>query len=217
MRWRNLCHQLMGGVSRKRPARADLVRAQIAIGAISVGEVAQITAAFVVVLAPLDWLVDNYSSLADCLSSVNLVPSLPVALGDLERNSNRTDGVMSRRTPNACGEEGADDSQKISFEVRLSRFRSYPTVRHRHTFMVWDLMSARHWTGHRTKRMKDNSMDKDRIKGTVEQAKGAVKEAVGKVAGDAKLEVEGRNQKAAGKVQNAVGGVKDAVRDALKK
>ena len=60
-------------------------------------------------------------------------------------------------------------------------------------------------------------MDKDRIRGTVEQAKCEVKEAVGKVAGDAKLEVEGRNQKAAGKVQNAVGGVKDAVRDALKK
>ena len=99
----------------------------------------------------------------------------------------------------------------------MSRFRSYPSVRHRHTFTVWALTSARHWTGHRAKRMKDNSMDKDRIKGTVEQAKGAVKEAAGKVAGDAKLEVEGRNQKAAGKVQNAVGGVKDAVRDALKK
>ena len=38
-------------------------------------------------------------------------------------------------------------------------------------------------------------MDKDRIKGSVEQAKGAVKEAVGKAAGDAKLEVEGRNEK----------------------
>jgi uncharacterized protein YjbJ (UPF0337 family) len=61
-------------------------------------------------------------------------------------------------------------------------------------------------------------VDKDRIKGTVEQAKGAaVKEAVGKAAGDAKLEVEGRNEKAAGKVQNAVGGVKDALRDALNK
>jgi uncharacterized protein YjbJ (UPF0337 family) len=183
----------------------------------SVREVAQITAAFVVVLAPLDWLVDNYSGLADCLPPSTSSPRFRWRLGDLERNSNRTDGVMGRRTPNACGEEGADDSQKISFGVRLSRFRSYPTARHRHTFTVWDLMSARHWTGHRTKRMKDNSMDKDRIKGTVEQAKGEVKEAVGKVAGDAKLEVEGRNQKAAGKVQNAVGGVKDAVRDALKR
>jgi ABC-type uncharacterized transport system fused permease/ATPase subunit len=83
----------------------DLVRAQIPVGAMSVGEVAQITAAFVVVLAPLNWLVDNYSSLADCLSSVNLVVSLLVALDDLERNPNGTDGVMSRRKPNACGEK----------------------------------------------------------------------------------------------------------------
>ena len=60
-------------------------------------------------------------------------------------------------------------------------------------------------------------MDQDRIKGSVEQATGAMKETVGKVAGDAKLEVEGRNEKAAGKVQNAVGGVKDALRDALKR
>ena len=65
------------GVSRKRPASAhhwlDLVRAQIPVGAMSVGEIAQITAAFVVVLAPLNWLVDNYSGLADCLSSANRV------------------------------------------------------------------------------------------------------------------------------------------------
>jgi uncharacterized protein YjbJ (UPF0337 family) len=60
--------------------------------------------------------------------------------------------------------------------------------------------------------IEDKPMDKDRIKGSVEQAKGAVKETVGKVAGDAKLEVEGRNEKAAGKVQNAVGGVKDALK-----
>ncbi len=60
-------------------------------------------------------------------------------------------------------------------------------------------------------------MDKDRIKGTVEQAKGAVKEAVGKAAGDAKLEVEGKNEKDAGKLRNAVGGLKDAVRDTLNK
>jgi hypothetical protein len=43
--------------------------------------------------------------------------------------------------------------------------------------------------------------------------KGTVKEAIGKVTGDAKLETEGK----ADKVQNAIGGVKDAVRDALKK
>src|ERR1700722_10075980 len=58
----------------------------------------------------------------------------------------------------------------------------------------------------------DTAMDKDRIKGSAEQAKGAVKEAVGKVLGDKKLETDGKTDKAAGKVQNAIGGLKDAVR-----
>lgn len=57
-------------------------------------------------------------------------------------------------------------------------------------------------------------MDKDRIDGSANQAKGAIKEAAGKVTGDAKLEAEGKADKAAGKVQNAVGGLKDAVREA---
>jgi uncharacterized protein YjbJ (UPF0337 family) len=58
----------------------------------------------------------------------------------------------------------------------------------------------------------DTAMDKDRIKGSAEQAKGAVKETAGKIFGDKKLETEGKTDKAAGKVQNAVGGLKDAVR-----
>jgi uncharacterized protein YjbJ (UPF0337 family) len=56
------------------------------------------------------------------------------------------------------------------------------------------------------------AMDKDRVKGSAEQAKGAVKETAGKVLGDKKLEAEGKTGKIAGKVQNAVGGMKDAVR-----
>ena len=59
-------------------------------------------------------------------------------------------------------------------------------------------------------------MDKDRIKGSAGQAKGAVKQAVGKITGDAKLQAEGRADKAAGKVRNAVGGLKDSLRDASK-
>jgi uncharacterized protein YjbJ (UPF0337 family) len=58
----------------------------------------------------------------------------------------------------------------------------------------------------------ETAMDKDRIKGSVQQAKGAVKEAAGKVFGDQKLETEGKSDKAVGKVQNAIGGLKDAVR-----
>ncbi len=35
-------------------------------------------------------------------------------------------------------------------------------------------------------------MDKDRIEGSAKQVKGAVKETIGKVVGDAKLEAEGK-------------------------
>ncbi len=59
-------------------------------------------------------------------------------------------------------------------------------------------------------------MDKDRIQGSANQAKGAIKEGVGKLTGDAKLQAEGAMDKAKGKVQNAVGGAKDAIRDAAK-
>ena len=60
-------------------------------------------------------------------------------------------------------------------------------------------------------------MDKDRVEGSAEQAKGKIKEAVGKVLGDKKAETEGQAEQIKGKVQNAVGGVKDAVRDAVRK
>ncbi len=60
-------------------------------------------------------------------------------------------------------------------------------------------------------------MDQDRIDGAAKQAKGAVKEVVGKALGDAKLQAEGGAEKTEGKIQNAIGGVKDVVRDALDK
>jgi uncharacterized protein YjbJ (UPF0337 family) len=55
-------------------------------------------------------------------------------------------------------------------------------------------------------------MDKDRVKGSAQQAKGAVKEAAGKVTGDAKLQSEGKTDKVAGKIRNAIGGLKDSLR-----
>jgi uncharacterized protein YjbJ (UPF0337 family) len=60
-------------------------------------------------------------------------------------------------------------------------------------------------------------MDKDRIKGMVQQGKGAVKEGVGKTFGDEKLKAEGKADKMEGKIRNTVGGMKDAVRDAGKR
>jgi len=58
-------------------------------------------------------------------------------------------------------------------------------------------------------------MNKDRIQGSVEQAKGKMKEVAGKATGDTKLENEGKAQKTAGKIQNTVGGFKDAVKEAV--
>ena len=60
-------------------------------------------------------------------------------------------------------------------------------------------------------------MDKDRIAGSAKEAKGVIKETVGKALGDAKLQSEGKTNQAEGKVQNAVGGLKYTLRDAIKK
>lgn len=60
-------------------------------------------------------------------------------------------------------------------------------------------------------------MDRDRVEGAAKNLKGKVKEAAGKVTGDAKLKSEGKADQVAGKVQNAVGGAKDAIRDAMRK
>jgi uncharacterized protein YjbJ (UPF0337 family) len=56
-------------------------------------------------------------------------------------------------------------------------------------------------------------MDKDRIEGSAKQVKGAIKDTVGKVTGDAKLQSEGKADKVEGKIQNTVGGIKDKLRE----
>jgi uncharacterized protein YjbJ (UPF0337 family) len=66
------------------------------------------------------------------------------------------------------------------------------------------------------KNRKANIMDKDRIEGSANQAKGKIKETLGKLTGDAKLQAEGNSEKIAGKVQNVVGGIKDTIKDAAK-
>jgi len=58
-------------------------------------------------------------------------------------------------------------------------------------------------------------MNKDRIEGTYEQAKGKVKEVAGKATGDTKLQTEGKAQQVAGKVQNTIGGMKDSAKEAV--
>ena len=60
-------------------------------------------------------------------------------------------------------------------------------------------------------------MDEKRVEGMLDKAKGAVKEGVGKLTGDEKLQAEGKADKAAGAVKNTVGGVKDTARDVADK
>lgn len=59
-------------------------------------------------------------------------------------------------------------------------------------------------------------MDSDRLKGTAQKLKGSIKRAVAKLTGNKPLETEGRLDEAAGAVRNAVGEAKDTVRDAAK-
>jgi uncharacterized protein YjbJ (UPF0337 family) len=56
-------------------------------------------------------------------------------------------------------------------------------------------------------------MDKERVKGMADQAKGSVKETAGKIVGDEKMKTEGKADRAEGKVRNAVGGMKDELRE----
>ena len=60
-------------------------------------------------------------------------------------------------------------------------------------------------------------VDENRIEGAFDKVKGAVKEGIGKLTGDEKLQAEGMADKAKGHVESAVGGAKDAVKDAVNK
>jgi uncharacterized protein YjbJ (UPF0337 family) len=54
-------------------------------------------------------------------------------------------------------------------------------------------------------------MDKDRIIGAGKQMAGSVKQGVGKLVGDAKLQADGKAMRLEGKLQNVVGSVKDTL------
>jgi uncharacterized protein YjbJ (UPF0337 family) len=55
-------------------------------------------------------------------------------------------------------------------------------------------------------------MDKQRVKGSAQQAKGKIKELAGKTTGSKKLQAKGKADKASGKIRSTVGGMKDAMR-----
>ena len=60
-------------------------------------------------------------------------------------------------------------------------------------------------------------MNKDQVKGRVEEAKGKIKEVAGRTVGNADLESRGTRQKVGGTVRKTYGDLKQDVKDQLKK
>jgi uncharacterized protein YjbJ (UPF0337 family) len=55
-------------------------------------------------------------------------------------------------------------------------------------------------------------MNKDQVKGRINEAAGTMKEATGKVVGNKTLEAKGKVEKVAGKVQAGVGDLKNDIK-----
>jgi uncharacterized protein YjbJ (UPF0337 family) len=60
-------------------------------------------------------------------------------------------------------------------------------------------------------------MNKDQVKGRVNEAKGKIKEVAGKLVGNETLEAKGKIQKIVGEAQARFGDVKQDVKDAQKR
>jgi uncharacterized protein YjbJ (UPF0337 family) len=56
-------------------------------------------------------------------------------------------------------------------------------------------------------------MDKQRVKGGLEKASGAIKEKAGQLTGDRETEARGKAEKTEGRARSAVGHAKDAARE----
>lgn len=60
------------------------------------------------------------------------------------------------------------------------------------------------------------TINKDQVKGRVEEAKGTVKEVTGKLVGNEKLKAKGKVQKIVGEAQAKFGDLKQDLKDAKK-
>lgn len=56
-------------------------------------------------------------------------------------------------------------------------------------------------------------MDEDRMKGAATNVGGKVKDAMGGLTGDTKMQAEGKMDQATGQLQNTIGSAKDAVKE----
>jgi uncharacterized protein YjbJ (UPF0337 family) len=61
----------------------------------------------------------------------------------------------------------------------------------------------------------ESIMNKDQVKGRVEEAKGKVKEVAGKVVGNKDLEQKGKTQNTGGKIQAEYGDLKEDIKKGI--
>jgi uncharacterized protein YjbJ (UPF0337 family) len=83
---------------------------------------------------------------------------------------------------------------------RYSEFAGFPRKNNLHSLLL-----------------KGRIMNKDQIKGRVEQASGKVKESAGKVVGNDRLQTEGMAEQVKGKVQAGFGDAKQHAKDKVQK
>jgi uncharacterized protein YjbJ (UPF0337 family) len=68
------------------------------------------------------------------------------------------------------------------------------------------------WFRNKPSRTSSMSVDRDRLAGSGKQVRGSVKDSIGSVLGDTKLQAEGKLDKAEGRAQNTVGSMRDTLR-----
>src|SRR5260370_13374402 len=76
----------------------------------------------------------------------------------------------------------------------------------------WERPGARPRSQTPAHKQRNIPMDKQRIKGSAQQAKGKIKELAGKAVGDKKLQAKGKAEQTAGKIRTAGVGMKSASR-----
>jgi vitamin B12/bleomycin/antimicrobial peptide transport system ATP-binding/permease protein len=106
LRWRQLCRQLMGTTM---VSQTDVLLAPVfawilcapkfLAGSMMLGELTQAAAAFVMVQAAFNWVVDNYQRLADWRSSAYRVATLLQALDDVDRIGLSVESAQADKRP----------------------------------------------------------------------------------------------------------------------
>jgi vitamin B12/bleomycin/antimicrobial peptide transport system ATP-binding/permease protein len=116
LRWRQLCRQLMGTTM---VSQTDVLLAPVfawilcapkfLAGSMMLGELTQAAAAFVMVQAAFNWIVDNYQRLADWRSSAYRVATLLQALDDVDRIESTAPSLGPNNLQDDCTSKPSGD------------------------------------------------------------------------------------------------------------